>query len=218
MSPTLTPRRLELLTALHRLSLRQSGITVSDLALALHLSRTKVQLHLSALRTLGLVRETSGRHGDMGLTDEGRAVIQVGIPIYGQIAAGPPTLAEQDPDARTPSLDAMLGVQEGDFLLCVRGDSMTGIGVMDGNHVLVRPTTEVRDGEVAVVLVPGEDAATLKRFYRFGHQVSLQCENPNHALMTFHASEVQVQGRMLGVIGLPRPRVSRLNEHSRGEE
>ena len=217
MPPGLTPRRLELLTALHRLSLRQSSVSVTDLARALGLGRGTVQDHLVALRSLRLVQESSGRHGDLALTDEGRAAIRVGIPVYGEIAAGPPTLAEQSPDSVTPSLDAMLGVREGDFLLCVRGDSMTGIGVMDGNHVLVRPTSEVHDGEVAVVLIPGEQAATLKRIYRLGDEVVLLSENAAFARMSYPAAEVQVQGRMLGVIGLARPRVSRPNENPRGE-
>ncbi len=217
MPPTLTPRRLELLTALYRLSLRQSGVTVSDLALALHLSRTKVQMHLSALRTLGLVREASGRHGDVGLSDEGRAAIRVGIPIYGEIAAGPPGHAEQLPDRSVRHLEDLLGHREGDYLLEVRGESMQGIGIRPGDYVLVRPTSEVTDGEVAVVLIPGENAATLKRVYLMGDEVILFSENPAFPRMVFPAEDVQVQGRMLGMIGLPRPRVSRLNAHSRGE-
>ena len=197
---------MELLTALHRLSLRQSSVSITDLANVMNIGRKTILDHLTALRSLGLVQASDGRHAALALTDDGRAAIHVGIPIYGQIAAGPPTLAEQNPDDYTPSLDVLLGVREGDFLLCVRGDSMTGIGVMDGNHVLVRPTQEVRDGEVAVVLIPGENAATLKRFYLFGDQVTLQSENPNHPLMTFHASEVLIQGRMIAHFGQPGPR------------
>jgi repressor LexA len=92
-------------------------------------------------------------------------------------------------------MDTFLDVREGDFLLCVSGESMTGIGVMNGDHVLVRPTQEVHDGEVAVVLIPGENAATLKRLYRFGPEVTLISENPAYARMTYPADQVQVQGR-----------------------
>ncbi|ULH18046.1 peptidase S24, LexA repressor (plasmid) [Deinococcus sp. KNUC1210] len=94
---------------------------------------------------------------------------------------------------------------------------MIGIGVMPGDYVLVRPTQEVLDGEVAVVLIPGEQAATLKRLYRFGDEVTLLSENPLFSRMVYLAEDVQVQGRMLGVIGLPRPRVSRLSELPRHE-
>ena len=201
MPPRLTQVRLHLLRHIQRLTRELGGPpSAAELARELKITEASVSLHLRALRELGYVERT-GTRGRLLLTEKALTLVGSGIPIYGQIAAGSPILAEQTPDSSTPSLDALLGVREGDFLLCVRGDSMTGIGVMDGNHVLVRPTQEVRDGEVAVVLIPGENAATLKRFFRFGEQVTLQSENPNHPLMTFHASEVQVQGRMIAHVG-----------------
>lgn len=206
MPPGLTPRRMELLNALHRLSLRQSSVSIADLAKAMDLGRGTVQDHLVALRSIKLVQESDGRHGGLALTEDGRAAIHVGIPIYGRIAAGPPTLAEQQPDQITPNMDTFLDVREGDFLLCVSGDSMTGIGVMDGDHVLVRPTQEVLDGEVAVVLIVGENAATLKRLYHFGPEITLISENPAYARMTFPADQVLVQGRMIARVGRAVPR------------
>lgn len=206
MPPRLTQVRLQLLRHIQRLTRELGGPpSAAELARELKITEASVSLHLRALRELGYVERT-GTRGRLLLTEKALTLVGSGIPIYGQIAAGSPILAEQTPDSSTPSLDALLGVREGDFLLCVRGDSMTGIGVMDGNHVLVRPTQEVRDGEVAVVLIPGENAATLKRFFRFGEQVTLQSENPNHPLMTFHASEVQVQGRMIAHVGQAGPR------------
>ncbi|GGR17952.1 LexA family protein [Deinococcus ruber] len=217
MPPGLTPRRLELLTALHRLSMTQGSVSIADLAAELGVSRPRIQVHLDALRTLALVTRATGKHGDLGLTDEGRAAIRVGIPVYGEIAAGPPGHAEQTPGRAVRHLEELLGHRDGDYLLEVRGESMIGIGVMPGDYVLVRPTQEVLDGEVAVVLIPGEHAATLKRLYRFGDEVTLLSENPLFSRMVYPAEDVQVQGRMLGVIGLPRPRVSRLSELPRPE-
>ena len=206
MPPRLTQVRLQLLRHIQRLTRELGGPpSAAELARELKITEASVSLHLRALRELGYVERT-GTRGRLLLTEKALTLVGSGIPIYGQIAAGSPILAEQTPDSSTPSLDALLGVREGDFLLCVRGDSMTGIGVMDGNHVLVRPTQEVHDGEVAVVLIPGENAATLKRFFRFGEQVTLQSENPNHPLMTFHASEVQIQGRMIAHVGQAGPR------------
>ncbi|MFC4455232.1 LexA family transcriptional regulator [Deinococcus sonorensis] len=209
MPPSLTPRRLELLTALHRLQQQQCGVTLGDLASALNVNRARVHVQVKALRGLGLLTPTTGRHGDLCLTDEGRAAIQSGIPVYGHIAAGPPGHAEQVPDRAVRHLEDLLGHRDGDYLLTVRGDSMTGIGVLDGDYVLVRPTPEVLDGDVAVVSIPGENSATLKRLYRLGDEVILLSENPTYPRMVYPASDVQVQGRMLGVIGLPRPRAAR---------
>jgi repressor LexA len=209
MPPRLTELRLHLLRTIQRLTREHGGPpSAAELARHLKLSEVTVSEHLRILRDLDYL-ERQGARGRLVLCDRALALIGGGIPIYGQIAAGPPTLAEQSPEGFTPDFETLLGFRDGDFLLLVRGDSMTGIGVMPGDHVLVRPAQEVHDGEVAVVLVPGEGAATLKRLYHFGEQVILMSENPEHARMTFSASEVQVQGRMIARVGLTGPRPSR---------
>jgi repressor LexA len=208
MPPRLTPLRLQFLRTIARLTREQGGPpSAADLARACGLTEATISFHLKALRALGQI-EKSGRHGRLQLSEQARLLTGEGIPIYGQIAAGPPVLAEQAPDQRTPSLDALIGVRDGDFLLEVRGDSMTGIGVMHGDYVLVRPAAEVLDGEVAVVLVPGENVATLKRLYRLGDEVVLMSENPAHPRMTFPAGDVQVQGRMVARFGRGVPRAT----------
>ena len=208
MPPRLTPLRQHLLRVIARLTREHGGPpSAAELARELRLSEATLSAHLKILNSLGLIQR-AGARGRLHLTEWALELIGSGLPIYGQIAAGPPTLADQSPDGVTPSLDALLGVREGDYLLAVRGDSMTGIGVMDGDYVLVRPAQEVHDGEVAIVLIPGENTATLKRLYRFGDLVTLMGENPNHARMTFHSSEVQVQGRMIARVGLTGARLS----------
>lgn len=206
MPPRLTPLRLTLLRLIARLTRDQGGPpSAAELARAAQLTEATISFHLKALTELGLTDRT-GPRGRLHLTDQARAAIQDGIPIYGQVAAGAPILAEQAPDHVTPSLDDLLGVKDGDFLLQVRGDSMTGIGVMDGDYVLVRPTPEILDGEVAVVLIPGDNAATLKRVYRFGEDVVLISENADHPRRTYPAADVQIQGRMVARLGLAGPR------------
>ncbi|UQN08731.1 transcriptional repressor LexA [Deinococcus sp. QL22] len=209
MPPRLTPLRIQLLRTIARLTAENDGPpSAADLARACGLTEGTISFHLKTLRDLGYIGR-SGARGRLNLTEKTRALIGMGLPIYGQIAAGPPILAEQVPEQTTPSVDALLGVREGDFLLQIRGDSMTGIGVMDGDYVLVRPAAEVLDGEVAVVLIPGDNAATLKRLYHFGDEVTLMSENPHHPRMTFPADQVRVQGRMVARLGVAGPRVSK---------
>ena len=205
MPPDLTPTRTRILSAALQLG---SGATLRTIAQKLGLTHEAVRQQAKILRDLGYLEPAATRFAPLTLTERARTSLGVGIPIYGQIAAGRPILAEQAPDHTTPSLDALLGVREGDFLLEVRGDSMTGIGVLNGDWVLVRPATTVTDGEVAVVLVPGENTATLKRLYHFGDDVVLVSENPDHARMTYPAGEVQVQGRMVGRLGTVPTRTS----------
>ena len=207
MPPRLTALRLRILNLIAWLTRLGQPPSAAELARRLGISQPTLAEHVQVLRVLGYLEKT-GREGRLRLTDQARAVVQDGIPIYGQIAAGPPLLAEQDPDQRTPSVDALMGVQDGDFFLKVSGDSMTGIGVMDGDFVLVRPVQEVHDGEVAVVVLPDENLVTLKRLYHLGSDIILMSENPEVPRMVYPAADVQVQGKMIGKVGLGVPRQS----------
>ncbi|MFC3834405.1 transcriptional repressor LexA [Deinococcus rufus] len=206
--PRLTPLRLDLLRTIARRTRDGGGPpSAAELARATRLTEATISAHLRALRELGYV-ERHGPRGRLLLTARALNAARSGIPVYGHIAAGPPGLAESSAEQVTPSLDALLDVQDGDFLLRVRGESMTGIGIMDGDYVLVRPAADVLDGEVAVVLIPGEDSATLKRLYRFVDRVILEAENPAVDRLSFPAGAVQVQGRMVARLGLGAPRRS----------
>ena len=64
------------------------------------------------------------------------------------------------------------------FALRVRGDSMIGAAILDGDLVVVRPQQSADDGQIVVALL--EDEATVKRFRRQRGRVWLQPENPNY--------------------------------------
>ena len=205
MPPELTPTRRSILQATLRLG---AGATAGQVAQEVGITKQAISQQVNILRKLGYLQPAETRYGPLQVTDRARAAMGEGLPIYGQIAAGIPALAEQSPEDFTPSIEALLGLKAGDFLLRVRGESMTGIGVMDGDYVVVRPAPEVHDGEVAVVLVPGDNAATLKRLYHLGQDILLTSENPAMPRLSFPAEQVQVQGRMVGRVGVGAPRVS----------
>ena len=205
MPPELTPTRRSILQATLRLG---AGATAGQVAQEVGITKQAISQQVNILRKLGYLQPAETRYGPLQVTDRARAALGEGLPIYGQIAAGIPALAEQSPEDFTPSIEALLGLKAGDFLLRVRGESMTGIGVMDGDYVVVRPAPEVHDGEVAVVLVPGDNAATLKRLYHLGQDILLTSENPAMPRLSFPAEQVQVQGRMVGRVGVGAPRVS----------
>lgn len=106
-----------------------------------------------------------GRDQLIKLSPKGRFVInEGGLPVLGEIRAGPLEEAVADPDTVFEERD-FLPYRPGDFLLKVRGDSMTGDGILPGDHVLLRPNVEVAQGEIAAVIVGDAHEATLKRFY-----------------------------------------------------
>lgn len=205
MPSDLTQTRRAVLSAALHLGVQA---TLENVAQRVGVTRQAVSYQAGILRELGYLEPLEGRYGLLIPTPRARLALGEGIPIYGRIAAGPPDLAEQAPDEFTPSLEALLGLKAGDFLLRVRGESMVGIGVLDGDYVVVRPAEEVHDGEVAVVLIPGENAATLKRLYRRGDQVVLRSENLAIPQLSFPADQVRVQGRMVGRVGVGVPRVT----------
>lgn len=95
------------------------------------------------------------------------------IPIIGTIAAGTPIMAQENIDGYelTPESPHV------DFCLRVRGDSMIGARILDGDLVFIRKQPEVENGEIAAVLI--DDEATLKRVYKLNGTVLLRAENPN---------------------------------------
>lgn len=100
------------------------------------------------------------------------------IPLLGKIAAGQPILASEECEFFSPIDDT-----RADFCLRVRGDSMVGAGIKDGDIVFIRKQDSVDDGEIAAVLV--EDEATLKRIYITDDTVTLISENPKYKPMIY---------------------------------
>ncbi len=205
METWLPPGQKRILAKIHKLG---EPVLAVDLARALGISRQGVRAQLLALARKGLVTlDARPRHGTLvRLTEAGRRAVGAALPVLGEIAAGPPVFAEGAVEAYAERLADLLPVEPGDFLLRVRGDSMVGIGIRPGDYVVVRPFSgEPPPGAVVVVLLPGEETATLKRFYREGKEVLLRSENPAYPELRFPAEAVRVQGEVIAHLGvLPR--------------
>lgn len=119
------------------------------------------------------------------------------VPLAGRIAAGAPVEAVENPERLNL---AELAPHPGTYALQVRGDSMIEDHICDGDIVLVEPASEVRDGDIVVALVSGQES-TLKRFYREpGGMARLQPANAQMAPIRVPLSELQIQGRVLAVL------------------
>ena len=115
------------------------------------------------------------------------------IPLLGTVAAGTPILAQQDIEDYIVS--DLRG--EGLFALRVKGDSMIGAGIFEGDIILVQQTPDARDGEIVVALI--EDEATVKRFYRESDgRIRLQPENDR--LAPIYPDTVAILGRVVRLI------------------
>jgi len=117
------------------------------------------------------------------------------IPLRGRIAAGTPIEAIRDDVSTIEVPPSMVG--NGDhYALEVDGDSMIGIGIQDGDTVIIRSTQTANDGDVIVALVDSEEV-TLKRLKREKGKVILISENEKYAPRVLEANRVQIQGKLV---------------------
>ncbi len=161
-------------------------------------SSSTVHGHLARLEEKGyLRRDPSKPRAIEVLDDDGRAVQRhrlVSVPLVGRVTAGEPILAVQNIEDYVP-LPRDLAGGEGTFLLSVRGDSMVGAGIYDGDLVIVRPQSTADNGDIVVALLG--DEATVKRYFREKNGVRLQPENP--VLKPIVARDVTVLGKVIGL-------------------
>ena len=157
--------------------------------------------HLQALQKKGVLARVAGKA--RAFVEPGRKPPPqvVEIPLYGVIPAGSPTAAEQQPDSyitiaptflgnRNPRITAQL------FALSVRGDSMTGASILDGDIVFLT-LREPRPRDIVAALIDGE--STLKRFLVQRGRPFLRAENPHYPDLT-PAAELIIQGVMVGLL------------------
>ncbi|MCL4540921.1 MAG: transcriptional repressor LexA [Chloroflexi bacterium] len=123
------------------------------------------------------------------------------IPVLGVIAAGVPLEVSQQYDE---VLDLNRTLDRNDiFALRVRGKSMIGDYIDDGDYIIVQRTETAANGEcvVATLAGPGQESeATLKRFYREHGRIRLQPSNPDMAPIYVDPGDLRIQGRVISVI------------------
>jgi repressor LexA len=120
----------------------------------------------------------------------------VRLPILGEIAAGQPIEALADA-AEELEVPRSLQARDGSYVLRVRGKSMIDALIDDGDYVIVQPQATASDGDIVVALLE-DNGVTLKRFFREQDRIRLQPANSE--MEPIYASEVQIQGKVVGVI------------------
>lgn len=121
------------------------------------------------------------------------------IPMLGKIAAGTPIESISTPDFFISFPMGMLGNATEHYALSIEGDSMTEIGIMDGDTVLIERGEDVRDGNVVVALIENKEA-TLKTLYRREGKIYLQPENEHYKTQVYKPEQVSIQGRLIGLV------------------
>ena len=159
-----------------------------------------VTRHLQALERKGVLQRQPGKARAFTSPSSARRGPVVDIPLYGVIPAGLPAANQADiePDSYVAVDAASLGVRPHTrlFALRVRGDSMTGAGILEGDTVFLTPR-EPAPGQIVAALIDGE--STLKRFLIQRGRPFLRAENPRYPDL-LPAAELVIQGVMVGLL------------------
>ena len=194
----LTERQQEVLDAVRELTGRHGfPPTVRELAAFLEVGPRAAFEHLAALVRKGYLDKEDGRPRALSVPGMLAAQAGVELPILGRVPAGPPILALEEREG-TMTVDRTLGGAAGDFILRVKGDSMEGEHIVEGDMVIVRPQAVADNGALVVALVNGE--ATVKRLYLREGKVILRAANPAYADIVAAAGDVAVVGRVVGIM------------------
>ena len=154
--------------------------------------------YLELLERKGYIRRKRHHPRRIEFVGENLSRSAVRIPVLGRVPAGGPREAIEEVEGEL-LLDPDL-VGEGEvFSLRVKGDSMTGAHICDGDHVLVRSQARAEEGEIVVAVVDGE--ATVKRFRRWKGKVRLEAANPAYppTVVSAGAPSFRIAGKVVGV-------------------
>ena len=179
--------------------------TVRDIVRGCNISTTSVvQHHLDRLEKDGYIYRDPQVFRSIRLTEPEATGSEV--PLLGTIAAGEPIpvptadtwLSEAQDILKVP--EDMVPVKGSVYALKVKGTSMIDALINDGDIVLMEPATTVNNGDMAAVWLKDRQEVTLKRLYREKSRVRLQPANPTMKAFYEPAENVDVQGRVVGVI------------------
>ena len=220
----LTAKQKELLLYIHE-RIKESGVSPSfdEMKEALDLaSKSGIHRLITALEERGFLRRLPHRARALevlklpdsaapaappkgrgafkpAVVSDGRELSgDIGLPILGRIAAGVPIEALQNEIGRVAAPPELLGAGD-HYALEVKGDSMIGAGILEGDVVILKRTESADSGDIVVALIDSEEA-TLKRLRKRGNSIALEAANPAYETRIFGPDRVAIQGKLVAMI------------------
>jgi len=164
-------------------------------------SPNAAEMHLRALEKKGYISIQSGSSRGISIVKSQQSFEQFGdqIPVIGLVAAGSPTLAEENIEKRIPC-DPNMFSDTFDYFLKVKGLSMIEAGIHEDDLVAIKKTTDVKNGDLVVVRL--EDEVTLKYFKKTDHNLELIPANKEFSTIEVDLREQEafVEGKSVGLI------------------
>ncbi|MFV0337237.1 MAG: transcriptional repressor LexA [Chthoniobacterales bacterium] len=199
----MTTRQEEIFNYLRKQIANGITPTVREIAQAFGFSSPDtVRGHLDALERQGCIHREKGRSRNITLLGFSSS-LTLRIPVFGNIPAGFAEISEQESDEVLELNEGTLGIRSNEkpYALRVRGDSMIGAGILDGDTVILdqRPA---RHRDIVAALIDGE--TTLKRFIQTPKGTWLQAENPDYPDL-YPNDELFIQGVFRALLRTRQP-------------
>lgn len=195
----ITIRQAEVLKLIYK-SISDSGYppTLAELRESLDVSSNQAVLDiLKLLEGKGYIEKQEGMARGLRILDKG--IQELGLhqiaPVIGVSAAGPYMQSYEINEWRV--MDD-IQVTAKDRLVRISGDSMTGVGIEDGDIVIIREAKEFKNGDI--VLARNDDETTVKRFVHDNGKVYLKPENPKYKNIPIYP-DTRLLGKVVGILG-----------------
>ena len=206
MQAELTPKQQRFFSYLEREIIRTGKApSLRQAAAEMDVSHAAVSQLVKALEEKGYIKRDGRYSRTIHLLNRARQMAGVmrwrEVPVVGSIAAGLPLYAQQEWDGSVV-VDATIFRGANLFALRVRGDSMKGVAILNGDLVICEPRQYAENGEIIVALIRQEEA-TVKRFFGRKKHIELRPENPAYKSMKYPFNEILVQGKVIGVQRVP---------------
>jgi repressor LexA len=170
--------------------------TLEEIGAEFGVHRVTIFQHVNALEKRGALRRQAQLARSIEILDPDFQA-NPGVPVLGSIAAGRPIEAVELADERLEPSDLLPSGGE-HFALRVKGDSMIEDAICDGDLVIVRKTSQARNGQVVVAILEGEET-TLKRFHR-QPDGRVRLEPANRTMKPIVVDRVEIRGVVTSVV------------------
>ncbi len=174
--------------------------TLKEIADSIQVSSlATVHEHLQALERKKVIKKHEGAVRGIELVDRTfvKLADTVDLPLLGYIQAGSPIEPYPDDTATFKVSPEMISGKKRSYVLQVKGTSMIEDHIQEDDYVVVEETNSVNDGDIVVALLDN-GLATLKRYYKEVTRIRL--EPANSSMSPIYATNVQIQGRVVGLI------------------
>lgn len=207
MPEPLTKRQRQVLdVVLKHIGLNGVPPTLNEIKEAMGISSLRgVTDHLDVLERKGWLQRTGAKGAARcwKVTGEEEMVSAppasfVTLPVVGTIAAGVPITAIEDVEEHLAVPLALADNTSECFILRVKGDSMTGDAICDGDLAILRAQSTARSGDIVAALI--EDEATLKHFVKIGTRVELHASNPVYPPIPIQTENARILGKLVGLM------------------